>query len=175
MDLLLNHDQFVGRPGSRSARQSNLIVAHAGPVRGRGHRGRVAVETPDYDTGKGLTLPQARTLIAAVKPTRWHGIYVLALMLGVRRGEVLGLRWSDVDFGAGTLAVRNNLLRAGGELRMQAPKTGKSRRTLPSPVLAARREQRAKQATDRLAAAPRGRTTTWSSPPLSARQLSRET
>jgi integrase len=101
----------------------------------------VQVETPDYDTGKGLTLPQARALLAAVKPTRWHGIYVLALMLGLRRGELLGLRWSDVDLAAGTLTVRNNLVRDGGELRMQAPKTRKSCRALPlpPPVLAALR------------------------------------
>jgi integrase len=114
----------------------------------------VQVETPDYDTGKGLPLPQARALLAAVKPTRWHGIYVLALMLGLRRGELLGLRWADIDMTAGTLTVRNNLVRAGGELRMQAPKTRKSRRTLPlpPPVLTALREQRTRQAADRLAA-----------------------
>jgi integrase len=57
----------------------------------------VQVETPDYDTGRGLTLAQARALLAAVKSTRWHGVYVLALMLGLRRGELLGLRWADVD------------------------------------------------------------------------------
>lgn len=83
----------------------------------------VQVETPDYEVGKGLTIAQAQRLLETVKPTRWHSLYVLALMLGLRRGELLGLRWSDVDLDDATLTVRQNLVRAAGELRAQAPKT----------------------------------------------------
>jgi integrase len=68
----------------------------------------------------------------------------LALLLGLRRGELE----------AGTLTVRQNLVRAGGQLRIQAPKTRRSRRMLPLPrqVQAALRRQRASQAAERLAA-----------------------
>ena len=114
----------------------------------------VQVETPDYEVGKGLTIAQVQRLLETVKPTRWHSLYVLALMLGLRRGELLGLRWSDVDLDGATLTVRQNLVRASGELRLQAPKTRRSRRTLPLPlpVVVALRQQRERQARDRLAA-----------------------
>jgi integrase len=89
-----------------------------------------------------------------VRNTRWHSLYVLALLLGLRRGELLGPRWSDVDLEAGTLTVRQNLVRARGQLRIQAPKTRRFRRTLPLPpqVITALRRQRAPRAVDRLAA-----------------------
>jgi integrase len=114
----------------------------------------VQVETPDYDVGRGLSIPDAQRLLQAVRGTRWHPLYVLALLLGLRRGELLGLRWSDVDLEAETLTVRQNLVRAAGELRIQAPKTRRSRRTLPLPpqVVAALKSRRATQAAERLAA-----------------------
>jgi integrase len=114
----------------------------------------VQVETPDYDVGKGLTIVEAQRLLQAVRNTRWHPLYVLALLLGLRRGELLGLRWSDIDLDADTLTVRQSVVRAGGQLRIQAPKTRRSRRTLPLPpqVIAALRRQRAIQAAERLAA-----------------------
>jgi integrase len=114
----------------------------------------VQVETPDYEVGKGLTIAESQRLLQAVQNTRWHPLYVLALLLGLRRGELLGLRWTDVDLDNETLTVRQNLVRAGGELRIQAPKTRRSRRTLPLPpqVVSALRRQRVIQATERLAA-----------------------
>ncbi len=114
----------------------------------------VQVETPDYEVGRGLTIPDAQRLLQTVQGTRWHSVYVLALLLGMRRGELLGLRWSDVDMEAGTLTVRQNLVRVGGQLRIQAPKSRRSRRTLPLPpqVLTALRRQRSVQAADQLAA-----------------------
>ena len=93
----------------------------------------VQVETPDYEVGRGLTVAQARRLLELLASTRWYSVYVLALMLGLRRGELLGLRWSDVDLDGATLSVRQNLVGAGGKLRIQSPKTRRSRRTLPLP------------------------------------------
>jgi len=114
----------------------------------------VQVETPDYAVGQGLTLVQARRLLDTVQPTRWRSLYVLALMLGLRRGELLGLQWSDVDLEGGRLTVRHNLVRAAGTLQMNSPKTRRSRRTLPlpAPVVAALKEQRTRQAKERLKA-----------------------
>src|SRR4051794_3330788 len=114
----------------------------------------VQVETPDYEVGKGLTIAEAQRLLQAVRDSRWHPLYVAALLLGLRRGELLGLRWSDVDLENGSLTVRQNLIRAGGELRIQAPKTRRSRRTLPllPQVVSALRRQRVIQAAQRLAA-----------------------
>ncbi len=56
--------------------------------------------------------------------------FVLAATTGMRRGEVLGLRWADVDFRHGQLAVRQTVLTVRYELVFSPPKTTRSRRTL---------------------------------------------
>ncbi|WP_280907422.1 hypothetical protein [Streptomyces sp. SAI-117] len=52
---------------------------------------------------------------------------------GLRRGELLGLRWSDLDLHDGVLTVRQALQRVGGELLIVAPKTQCSARAWPCP------------------------------------------
>jgi integrase len=70
----------------------------------------------------------------------------------MRQGELLALRWSDVDLDGGTLAVRHTLQRRTRELA--DPKTDRARRTLRlgSAAVASLREQRRRQLEDRLAA-----------------------
>jgi integrase len=95
-----------------------------------------------------LSSAEARVLLAAAADDRLYGVYVLALVLGMRRGEVLGLRWSAVDLDGGTLRVRSSLQRVGGQLVLSSPKTRRSRRVIPLPravvkVLRAHRESQA--------------------------------
>jgi integrase len=78
-----------------------------------------------------LTPADARLLIERLRGRRYEAAYLLALGLGLRRGEVLGLRWSDVDQDAGTLTVRRGLMRVNGGLALVDTKTPRSRRTLP--------------------------------------------
>jgi integrase len=75
-------------------------------------------------------------------------------MLGVRRGEVLALRWADVDLDAGTVAVLGSLQRVGSSLQRVPTKTRGSQRTIPmpAPCVEALRAHRARQNADRLAA-----------------------
>jgi integrase len=82
---------------------------------------------------------------------------VLALYLGMRRGELLGLQWSDIDTERGTLTVRRTLQRTGGALRLVTPKTDTSVRTLPllGLVEEALREHRKVQEAERAAAGDR--------------------
>ena len=54
----------------------------------------------------------------------------LAATSGMRRGEVLGLRWTDLDLAAGRIAVRQSLVAVKGELIFSAPKTAKGRRSV---------------------------------------------
>jgi integrase len=91
----------------------------------------VQISAPTYEVNRGLTVDQARKLVVAAKSDRLYALYVLALYLGLRRGELLGLRWEDVDLDAGVLEVRRTLQRVGGELRAVTPKTRTSRRTVP--------------------------------------------
>jgi integrase len=77
-----------------------------------------------------------------------HALYVLTLYLGMRRAELLGLRWSDVDLTNGTLEIVQTLQRVDGELRFVPAKTLSSERTVPLIGLCveALRAHKAKQA-----------------------------
>ena len=80
-----------------------------------------------------LTPDQARTLLAAAEGERLEALYRVALALGLRLGEALGLRWEDVDLDTGSLRVRFALQRIDGKLTLKEPKTEQSRRTLTMP------------------------------------------
>jgi integrase len=108
-----------------------------------------------------LSAEQARALLETAKGDRIEAFYTVALLLGLRRGEVLGLSWRDVDFDRRTLHVRQTIQRLAhkltdgkGGLVPAEPKTDKSRRTLslPDGVIRALKAHRARQATERLAA-----------------------
>ena len=58
---------------------------------------------------------------------RLQALYVLAVTAGLRRGELLGLRWEDVDLESGTLQVRRTLSEPKGGYVFEAPKSGKGR------------------------------------------------
>ncbi len=106
-----------------------------------------------------LTPDDAGALIAAVQGGRLDALVTLVLYTGLRQGEALGLRWSDVDVDGGLLTVRLALQRVfpregASRLELVEPKTRKSRRPVPFPpvVADALRVQRARQAEDRLGA-----------------------
>src|SRR5262249_14666843 len=82
----------------------------------------------------------------------WRAYFSVVFGLGLRPGELHGLRWENVDTDAGTLSVRHSLKRVGGKLELAALKTAKSRRTLvvPPEVTAALRAHRSAQLQPRL-------------------------
>ncbi|MGW6197149.1 site-specific integrase [Kribbella sp. NPDC055110] len=100
------------------------------------------------------TEEQARLLLREAKPTRLYALYVLALYMGLRRGELLGLAWTDIDSVEKTLEIRRNLQRVDGALRAVTPKTKKSRRTVPliKVCLEALESHKRQQAMERLLA-----------------------
>ena len=61
---------------------------------------------------------------------RLEAIYVLAVTTGMRQGELLGLKWGDVDLDREVLQVRRTLVKNDGRLGLGEPKTKKSRRTV---------------------------------------------
>ena len=69
-----------------------------------------------------LTPIEARTLLEAVKRERFEALYVLTITAGLRRGELLGLRWTDVDLERGYVQVRQQLIRTEGGLIFTSPR-----------------------------------------------------
>ena len=77
-----------------------------------------------------LTSEEARRLLQEARGNRLEALYVLAVTTGMRQGELLALRWQDVDIENGVLSVRRTLTRNGGGIEMGEPKTKKSRRSI---------------------------------------------
>ena len=84
---------------------------------------------------------QARALLSAVAGHRLEALYRVALSLGLRRSEVLGLRWADIDFDQALLRVTGALQRMRGKLERSTTKTVASAQpiTLPPVLLASLR------------------------------------
>jgi len=78
-----------------------------------------------------LSTEQAQQLLAAARGHNMEALFVLALTTGMRRGEVLALKWQDIDFAHNTLHVRRIFTRRPGNRYIEAePKTEKSRRSI---------------------------------------------
>jgi integrase len=85
-----------------------------------------------------LTLEQSLQFLAAVKGHPLEALFVLALVTGMRRGELVGLKWQDINLAEGTLQVKRIITRKPGGGYMEAePKTARSRRTVVLVPLAA--------------------------------------
>ena len=78
-----------------------------------------------------LNTEQVKTLLAAAQGDELEALYVLALTTGMRQGELLGLKWADVDLAAGTLQVQRSIGRVPGKGWVESePKTAKGRRSI---------------------------------------------
>jgi integrase len=101
-----------------------------------------------------LSAEEARRLLDAARGDRLEALYVLAVHTGMRRGELLGLKWEDVDLDGATVRVLRTLTRKGkgGSYGLGEPKTKKSRRTvrLTQRAVEALRSHRARQAEEKL-------------------------
>jgi integrase len=94
-----------------------------------------------------LTVEEAKRLGRAARGSRWAPMLLLALTTGLRQGELLGLRWADIDFAAQILQVRRQYERDGS---FSTPKASSQRRLDLAPAeLRALRIQRALQDQDR--------------------------
>ena len=100
-----------------------------------------------------LTPEQARKFLKAAKGDRLEALYVLAITTGLREGELLGLRWSDVDLEGGKLQVLRQLTRTKNGLSFTPPKRGRSRVVrLTDTAVAALKAHKAVQNGERLKA-----------------------
>lgn len=80
---------------------------------------------------RALTVAEVADLLAAASGSRYEPLLRVLAATGMRRGEALALRWSDIDLDRRLLTVRGTLTRTKSGLRVQPPKTERSRRTIP--------------------------------------------
>lgn len=137
-----------------------LALDHAVVLERLGRNVATTVKVPapltEARTVSAWKLEDGRRLLEAAKNTRLYALYVVLSMVGLRRGEVLALRWEDIDLEVGTLRVERQVQRIRGlpELVVGAPKSKSSRRmvSLPPHCVAVLQEHRERQAGERSAA-----------------------
>jgi integrase len=88
-----------------------------------------AASPPKANRGKMNTydLDQTAELIEAMRPTRMLVPTLLAVLCGMRRGEIAALRWKNVDLATGQIAILESAEQVGSKVRYKTPKSGKGR------------------------------------------------
>ncbi len=95
----------------------------------------VRTGTPRPRRSEPLTTDEARRLLTTTRGHWLHALFELALHTGLRKGELLGLRWEDLDLAAGTAAIRRTLQRiSAGGLTTLPTKTRASERRIALPA-----------------------------------------
>ena len=127
-----------------------------------GYVARNAAATADLPKGMAPEMrvwspEQLRAFLQHVRGDPLYAAWLLFATTGMRRGEVAGLRWPDVDLDSGRVSPRRPRVVVNYEVHVSEPKTAKGRRSLAldPATLAALREHRRRQLEDRLAVGPR--------------------
>jgi integrase len=119
------------------------------------------VELPSRKVGPAqngrrfLTLDETRAFLALAERDKHYAAFLLAVKTALRPGELLSLRWADVDFNNRSISISRSLWwRDGGNFEFTPPKTENSERAVPvsDEVLEALRQHRRTQLEQRLAA-----------------------
>jgi len=112
--------------------------------RGAVSRNVAKLTEPPRGTAKELqilSVEEAGKLLAAVRGHRLEALYTVALAIGLRQGEAIGLQWGDVNFAEKAIRVERQLQRIKGDreksvLVFSEPKSAKGRRSIPLPAFA---------------------------------------
>lgn len=160
---LLTAKRADGRPGTlspRTVRLTHSVLREA--LQHAVEWGMIVRNVADATKPPRAVRPQVQVwdseeagrFLNAAATESHHPLWVVAIMTGLRRGELLALSWSDVDLQAGMLHIRHTLTVTTGIRALTPPKTKSGRRTIPLPptCLAALREHRSRQLEARLAA-----------------------
>lgn len=96
---------------------------------------------------KAIDASQTAWLLELAEGTRLYLPIMLAVTAGLRRGEILGLKWGDVDWAAAAVRIQRSVEQTKAGIAMKAPKSRQSRRivALPSIAMDALRSHRAQQ------------------------------
>ena len=161
--LLAEGKQSTGGGGlaPRSVRYVHTIVHRA--LRDAVRWGRIArnpADAADPPRAAATTRPtmttwtaeQLRGFIEHTSGHRLHAAFVTLATTGMRRGECLGLRWTDVDLPAGRLSIVQTVIAVNHHIRFGSPKTARGRRTvaIDQRTVAALRDHRQRMLEERL-------------------------
>lgn len=136
--------RYEGRP-SRSTRRIRYAVLHRAlndavdlGLIFRNPASPIKAPRPERDDTKvyALTLEEAQAILKAANDHRLTAAWYILVLMGLRRGEVLGLRWSDLDLATGQMRIQQSLGRVKGKgLVFSTPKTATSNRACPIPLI----------------------------------------
>jgi integrase len=100
---------------------------------------------------------QLRAFLKSVKGDRLYAAWLLVITTGMRRGELLGLRWEDIDLATGQVHIRQTRIVINNAVVLSEPKTESGERELwlDAATLAALRTHRARQGREKLLVGPR--------------------
>jgi len=169
---LINYQRTVLRCALNEAVKWNLVARNAAAL----------VDPQQYIKAEIVPLnsEDANKFLEAIKGDPLETVFHVALSLGLREGEILGLRWQDIDLDKQIVRVRGSLQRIDKKLKLVEPKTEKSKRTLPIPdsLVFSLRARRTKQLEEKLLAGAEWQEnglvfTTSRGTPLSARNVIR--
>jgi len=157
IDKWLSQPRKDGRPGTLSRRTVRHIYATLNVALNKAKRQRLIhvnpcelVDSPRYEPKemRSLDATAGAVLLKVFDSTELGSAIVTALGTGLRRGELLALRWGDVDLDSALLTVQRSLERVEGKPNFKEPKTKRSRRTisLPAFVVERLRKHRVEQA-----------------------------
>jgi integrase len=161
---LLTGGRLDGRGGLSAKSVKNIHGALHPALRDAVRWGYVARNVADAADPPKVVTPemqvwspaQLRTFLTYVRDDRLYAAWILFATTGMRRGEVAGLRWVDVDLAAGRVTPRKPRVEVNYKVHVSEPKTAKGKRSLAldPATAAALREHRAHQAEERLIVGP---------------------
>lgn len=80
-----------------------------------------------------LTQDEIKRFLIQAQDEGYYELFLLELTTGMRRGEILGLQWKDINFATGELHIRRQVVKKGAQTQITKPKTKSSIRTLILP------------------------------------------
>ena len=120
----------------RSQQQARALLSVAlGEAENKGYIALNPVKKVRVPINRGreiepLGIEDVKRLLETYKGTYMSARLHIALLAGLRQGEALGLRWTDIDFDSATLEVRNQVQKIDGRLQLTGLKTDRSRRLI---------------------------------------------
>ena len=123
-DMTVHHIHVTLHRALEDAVEDRLIPRNPAD---RAHRAPKAADRPEHNV---WSESQVADFFRRVRDDRLFALWRLALMSGARRGELIGLRWSDFDLKAETVTFTRQRSRQGGQVLEGPTKTGRGRRTV---------------------------------------------